>query len=84
MYDGKCMAQHHYEASWWDVKVGNTSYKYEVLKDYFRENGTNHEILSFQIAALRQEIKELRESTSWRVTKPIRYFGDILKRKWRR
>ena len=84
MYDGKCMAQHHYEASWWDVKVGNTSYKYEVLKDYFRENGTNDEILGFQYAALRQEIKELRESTSWRVTKPIRYFGDILKRKWRR
>jgi glycosyltransferase involved in cell wall biosynthesis len=34
VYDGKNIAVHHYDASWWDIKDG-TSYKNIVLRDYF-------------------------------------------------
>ena len=83
MYDGKCKAQHHYEASWWDVKTGNTSYKHEVLKEYFQGNYINDESLRIQNDVLRQEIKELKESTSWKATKPLRCLGDVLKQIWK-
>lgn len=75
MYDGRCIAQHHYEATWWDVKVGNTSYKHEVLKDYF--GGSS---LDGEAAMLRLRIQQMENSTSWKVTKPIRWLGDVLKR----
>lgn len=78
MYDGKCIAQHHYEASWWDVKTGNTSYKHEVLKDYF--GGDNSNNLNEETAMLRLRIQQMENSTSWKVTKPIRWLGDILKK----
>ena len=34
VYDGKNIAVHHYDASWWDVK-DEVSYKHIVLQDYF-------------------------------------------------
>ena len=79
MYDGKCIAQHHYEATWWDVKVGNTSYKQEVLRDYFRNDSFNSEDLKEEVGRLRLEIDQLKASTSWKITKPVRWLGDLLK-----
>lgn len=79
MYDGRCIAQHHYEATWWDVKTGNTSYKHEVLKDYFGgSNGGSN--MDGEVAMLRLRIQQMENSTSWKVSKPIRWLGDILKR----
>lgn len=76
MYDGKCIAQHHYEASWWDVKTGNTSYKYEVLKDYFQGGENSSEDVSF----LQWKLHEIENSTSWKITKPVRLLADYLKK----
>lgn len=78
MYDGKCLAQHHYEASWWDVQIGNTSYKHEVLRDFFQSEFTMG--ASEEISFLRWQINELKNSTSWKITKPIRFIGDFTKR----
>lgn len=38
IYNDKNIATHHYEATWWDVKMGIVSYKYTVLEHYFRTN----------------------------------------------
>lgn len=35
MHNGQNIAEHHYEATWWDVTYGVQSYKYSVLKYYF-------------------------------------------------
>lgn len=78
MYDGRCIAQHHYEASWWDVKVGNTSYKHEVLRDYF--NAEIGAISNDEVSLLRWQLAELKNSTSWKITKPIRLFFDLIKK----
>ena len=80
MYDGKCIAQHHYEATWWDVKIGNTSYKQEVLRDYFQEGGADNDVLKQENVRLNIEIEQLKNSTSWKLTRPVRWLGDLLKR----
>ncbi len=36
VFNNQNIAVHHYDATWWDVKTGTTSYKYEVLKYYFQ------------------------------------------------
>ena len=79
MYDGNCIAQHHYEATWWDVKMGNTSYKQDVLRDYFGGEIPDNEDLYQENIRLSMAIEQLRNSTSWKLTKPIRWLGDILK-----
>lgn len=48
-YNGENVAEHHYDATWWDVRVGVKSYKYEVLKYYFTHLPTDKEPLSFRI-----------------------------------
>ncbi len=81
MYDGQCIAQHHYEASWWDAKVGNTSYKHEVLRDYFQQGGNNTGYnINEESALLKIEIEQMKNSTCWRITKPVRWLGNTLKR----
>ncbi len=35
MYNNRNIAEHHYEATWWDAKYGIQSYKYNVLQYYF-------------------------------------------------
>ena len=35
MYNDRNIAEHHYEATWWDAKYGIQSYKYNVLQYYF-------------------------------------------------
>lgn len=92
MYDGKCITQHHYEASWWDAKVGATSYKYEVLKDYFittqAETVQTYEI-SNTFTQIEQEelinnltiqLEQIKSSTCWKITKPLRRIMHLLKR----
>lgn len=92
MFDGECIAQHHYEASWWDAKAGVTSYKYEVLKDYFQndemqicsEAVDNH---TFLIAKYEEEnrnlsaqLSQIMNSTCWRITKPLRFVMECIKK----
>ncbi len=36
MYNDRNIAEHHYEATWWDAKYGIRSYKYDVLEYYFQ------------------------------------------------
>lgn len=83
MYDGQNIAQHHYEASWWDVKVGNTSYKHEVLRDYFQSDATINVVTNEEVVSLRLQIEQLKSSTSWKITQPMRYVGDFIKRFFR-
>lgn len=78
MFDGKCIAQHHYEASWWDVKVGNTSYKHEVLRDYFGSDAGT--VASDEVLVLQKQLAEMSNSTCWKITKPIRILCDIIKK----
>ncbi|MGF9646311.1 hypothetical protein AAIH69_25330, partial [Paenibacillus sp. MABNS29] len=42
VYDGKNLAVHHFDASWWDVK-DEVSYKNVVLQDYFNKGFFNWE-----------------------------------------
>lgn len=35
VFNGENVAIHHYDASWWDVKIGKMSYMYNVLEYYF-------------------------------------------------
>lgn len=35
VYNDANLAEHHYEATWWDAKMGVISYKYNVLQYYF-------------------------------------------------
>lgn len=92
MFDGKCIAQHHYEASWWDVKMGITSYKHEVLKDYFA--GKQTEIIHVyetdkcninaaqeeKINSLMLQLEQMENSTCWKITKPLRGIMHLVKK----
>lgn len=81
MYDGKCIAQHHYEASWWDTTIGVVSYKNIVLKDYFSYNGTGIiDIDNISVDALKIQLQQMEESTCWKITAPLRLIGDLVKR----
>jgi len=90
MYDGKCIAQHHYEASWWDAKAGVTSYKYEVLKDFFNnenleaqlyeERKIDYQIKQEEIDNLTKQLEEIKNSTCWKITKPLRKIMHLIKK----
>ncbi len=83
MYDGQCIAQHHYEASWWDAKAGVTSYKQEVLKDYFKNQDHEEDMilrLKEQNASLQMQLKQIRNSTCWKLTKPLRIIKHLIKK----
>lgn len=89
MHDNKCIAEHHYIASWWDTKYGITSYKFNVLKDYF-ENISNidmhnnddkhNEYDQEEIKNLKITVRQFEESTCWKITKPIRILGNFIGR----
>ncbi len=88
MYDGKCITQHHYEASWWGAKAGITSYKYEVLKDYFF-NIQIEEIQDKISIEIKQEetinnlmlqLEQMKNSTCWKITKPLRGIMHLMKK----
>lgn len=78
MYDGKCITQHHYEASWWDAKVGCVSYKNEILKNYFVDSSQTLQSSSKEIKLLESEIQQLKCSTCWKITKPLRVIKDSI------
>lgn len=81
MFDGENMVQHHYDASWWDAKAGITSYKYEVLKDYFSNDyDLNCVDNSGEIEILKNQITAYENSTCWKLTKPIRILGDFIQK----
>lgn len=81
MFDGEIIAQHHYDCSWWDVKVGVESYKNTVLRDYFSTvNGVVDQDAVRQRDYYRSECERLQNTTCWKVTKPIRVVGDLVKR----
>lgn len=84
IYDNKCIAQHHYEASWWDVNEGMTSYKHEVLKDYFSVptlSITEVERNSYEL--LLEELSQIKNSGCWKITKPYRFIASRLRKKYR-
>lgn len=88
MFDGEIIAQHHYDCSWWDVKVGVTSYKHTVLADYFTKHKGyahfSHAELTNQLAYYQSECNRYENSTCWKITKPLRILGDFLKKIFRR
>ena len=49
VFNNQNMMLHHYDATWWDVRVGMRSYKYEVMKYYFNHLPKHEESLSFRI-----------------------------------
>lgn len=46
VYNGNNVAIHHYDASWWDSKVGVRSYKYDVLEYFFLQKLCNKRTIS--------------------------------------
>ena len=49
VFNNENIMLHHYDATWWDVRVGMRSYKYEVMKYYFAHIPKHEEPLSFRI-----------------------------------
>lgn len=81
MFDGEIIAQHHYDCSWWDVKVGVENYKNTVLRDYFSTvNWVVDQDAVRQRDYYRSECERLQNTTCWKVTKPIRVVGDLVKK----
>lgn len=89
MFDGEIIAQHHYDCSWWDVKVGVLSYKNTVLRDYFSSvrvdvvERDNSDII-LQRDFYKSEYERLENSTCWKITKPLRVIADFFKKILRR
>lgn len=78
VFDGKNLAVHHYDASWWDVKE-EVSYKNFVLKDYFY--GVNADQSLQEVVTKYQQLIQTYENTlSWRITFPLRRAKRILKK----
>lgn len=85
MFDGEIIAQHHYDCSWWDAKVGVLSYKNTVLKDWFSEETrsleqNNMSEIIRQRDYYKSECERLEGSTCWKITKPLRIVMDFLKK----
>ena len=49
VYNNQNVSIHHYDATWWDVRVGIRSYKYDVLNYYFTHKKERKEKLSTRI-----------------------------------
>ena len=49
VFNNQNVSLHHYDATWWDVRVGMRSYKYDVLNYYFKHKKEKKEKLSFKI-----------------------------------
>ena len=85
VFDGEIIAQHHYDCSWWDAKVGVASYKNTVLEDYFAApcdlNGRSHNRLELenQLAYYKAECNRYEASTCWKITAPLRWIADVIK-----
>jgi len=83
MFDGEIIAQHHYDCSWWAVKVGVQSYKHTVLRDYFAREGAltmDYMELLAQRDFYQRECERYENSTCWKITKPLRMIVDWMKK----
>ena len=87
MFDGEIIAQHHYDCSWWDVKVGVLSYKNAVLRDWFSENPDQNQAdlsgLIWEKDFYKSEYERLENSTCWKITRPLRIVADFIKKFFR-
>lgn len=92
VHDGKCICCHHYEGSWLKKTNGPApDYTYEVLKHYFtwdllhKDSSTALPDGTAQLLAYYQsECDRYENSTCWKITKPLRILGDLLKKIFRR
>lgn len=85
MYDGESIAQHHYDCSWWEAQE-KASYKNTVLRDWFLcESGpTELSDLARERDHYKKECEQLKRSTSWRITKPLRWLMGIVRKIYRK
>lgn len=74
VYNGNSIAIHHYDASWWDVKYGNTSYKNVVLKYYFEQNFKKENSYVFKVKKTFRKILELTTSLLKRILPKDTYY----------
>lgn len=86
MFDGEIIAQHHYDCSWWDAKVGILSYKNTVLRDWFSGESGQSSLpdLTGERDYYKSEYERLENSTCWKITKPLRIVVDFIKKLFRR
>ena len=76
VFDGEIIAQHHYDCSWWDAKVGVASYKNTVLEDYFAApcdlNGRSHNRLELEnrLAYYKQSAIDMKRQRVGRLQLP--------------
>lgn len=73
VYNGNNMAIHHYDASWWDSKIGIRSYKYDVL-EYFFSQKLNTQMNNKESKILKKIVKILKLILPNRIYLLIRKF----------
>lgn len=94
-HDGLCIANHHYEGSWMAKNNLATSanFGYEVMRHYFtwdllQSSAKKTDIVDLglldQLHYYKSEAERLENSTCWKITAPLRWVGDFLKRLFRR
>lgn len=79
VFNNMNVALHHYDATWWDVKIGIRSYKYDVLSYYFKHKKEHKEKLSFRIK--RGILNSIRKTASIIFPKSIYDKGKRIYRK---
>lgn len=87
-HDGKCVANHHYEGNWVKEKNSTANYGYEVMKHYFTWNLTHSDSQSGSTSCCytnetnyMELYEQMINSTSWKITKPLRIIMDRLRKK---
>ncbi|MFK4437428.1 glycosyltransferase [Paenibacillus sp. RC21] len=81
VYDGKNLAVHHFDASWWDVK-DEVSYKNVVLQDYFRNEASifaSSDIQS-ELQKYQKLINAYENTLSWKITYPLRKIRALIRK----
>lgn len=86
-HDGKCVANHHYEGNWMKEKRGTANYGYEVLKHYFTWDMVHSNEGEKKVSYVydggnnyMELYEQMVNSTSWKITKPLRLLMDCLKK----
>jgi hypothetical protein len=82
IYDGKNIVEHHYDASWWDIK-DEVSYKNTVLSDFFLREEKVHSSPEHnsEIDFYKKLIHTYENTLSWKITAPLRKIRALTKRK---
>ncbi|MEK5506559.1 glycosyltransferase [Paenibacillus sp. FSL P4-0113] len=79
VYDGKNLAVHHFDASWWDVK-DEVSYKNVVLQDYFKNHVYTSSDIQSEIQKYQQLIHTYENTLSWKITSPLRKISALIRK----